>query len=190
MTVTSSLRPLRLGFLALAGTLAIVVACGGSDSEVGSSSDAGTAADTGPRGVENTGQECTNVSQCYPGVDGGADGGGITGTVVCLTKVTNGYCTHTCNDDSDCCKAPGECKTGLKQVCAPLENQPEKYCFLSCEDADVTAGIAAQSADGGYDGGAVDGSTREDAYCHAYASTGLGCRSTGGGKQNRKVCLP
>ena len=27
-------------------------------------------------------------------------------------------------------------------------------------------------------------------YCHAFANAAFGCRSTGGGKNNRKVCLP
>jgi hypothetical protein len=185
---TSSLRPLRIAFVLAAGAGIVAIACGGSDSEVGSSS--GSTPDAGPRGVEPTGQECTTPSQCYDDVDGGADGGAISGQVVCITKITNGYCTHTCNDDSDCCKAPGECKTGLKHVCASLENQPEKYCFLSCETEDVNAGTTAQAADGGYDGGAPDGGSREDAYCKAYSSTQFGCRSTGGGNKNRKACLP
>lgn len=173
---------------------AIVVACGGSDTGTssgtsGTTGDGGTS-DSGPRGPEQTGQECTTAATCYGGVaEAGADGSAVRGEVVCLTKVTNGYCTHKCNDDSDCCAVPGECKTGLKQVCAPLENQPDKYCFLSCEDADVTAGIAAQSDGGVFDAGPEAG-TREDAYCHTYASSALNCRSTGGGKNNRKVCLP
>lgn len=184
-------RLLRLGFLLVAGTGAIVIACGGSDESTGATDvDAGTGIGDGGRGLEQTGQECKVASECYGGVDGGVDGGGISGTVLCLDRVTNGYCTHLCNDDSDCCKAPGECKTGLKQVCSPFESTGQKMCFLSCEDGDVTAGIAAQAADGGYDGGALDSGSREDAYCKSYASTAFGCRSTGGGKANRKVCLP
>lgn len=184
-------RPARLCFVLSMAACAVIVACGGSDDAVTGAPPDGGAADSGPRGPEQTGQECTTATACYGGVaEAGADAGGIRGEVVCLTKVPNGYCTHKCNDDADCCAAPGECRTGLKQVCAPLENQPDKYCFLSCEDADVTAGIASQAADGGYDGGATDGGSREDAYCHAFASTGLKCRSTGGGKNNRKVCLP
>jgi hypothetical protein len=167
-----------IGALASAAALA----CGGSDSDdVSSSGD-----DAGPRGTELTGQECEAPADCYPGVDAGA----IQGEVQCLTRVTNGYCTHLCTKDTDCCATPGECKTGLTQVCAPFESTGQMMCFLSCEDDDVAKGIAAQAPDGGYDGGVVDGGTREDGYCRAYASAAFGCRSTGGGKNNRKVCVP
>jgi hypothetical protein len=122
--------------------------------------------------------------------DGGADGGALQGTVTCLTKVTNGYCTHTCTQDSECCAVPGECKTGVKQVCSPLENQPTQYCFLSCEDEDIAKAIAAQADAGYYDGGAVDAGNRADAYCQSYAGAETSCRSSGGGSKNRKVCMP
>ena len=140
---------------------------------------------------EQVGQSCAIPDECYPdvahpdagtdaGTDAGADGGtttgGIRGTVICLTKVTGGYCTHTCVDDSDCCAVPGECKTEspggppkYPQVCAPFENQPEKYCFLSCEDKIV-------------------GTTDANTYCHDFANIEFGCRSTGGGSENRKIC--
>ena len=98
----------------------------------------------------------------------------IVGEVACLTKVTGGYCTHLCAQDGDCCAAPGECTTGHPEVCSPFENQPEKYCFLSCEQADVSAA----------------GMTDSTAYCQKYASSSFGCRSTGGGAQNRKICAP
>jgi len=185
-------RPLALVTLATVG-VALAIACGSSDSDStsgGSGTDGGTAADGGPRGLEQTGQECKVASDCYPGVDGGADSGALKGAVLCLDKVTNGYCTHKCTQDSDCCAVPGECKTGLVQVCGPFTSTMENQCFLSCEDKDINAAIAAQAPDGGYDGGTVDGGSREDAYCKAYASAAFGCRSTGGGKNNRKVCLP
>jgi hypothetical protein len=149
-----------------------------------------TVGDAGPRGVEPAGQACTMASQCYGGVDGGADSGTIQGAVTCITKVTNGYCTHECNDDSNCCAAPGECLTAVKQVCSPFENQPQKYCFLSCEDADIQRAIAANADAGYYDGGAVDGGTVADQYCKSYASPYATCRSSGGGSMNRKVCIP
>jgi hypothetical protein len=170
--------------------VAVAIACGGSDSDSPGSSSGSTAADAGTRGLEQTGQECKVPSDCYPGVDGGADSGALKGEVICLDKVTNGYCTHLCTQDTDCCAVPGECKTGLVQVCGPFTSTGMNQCFLSCEDKDITAAIAAQSANGGYDGGTVDGGSREDAYCKAYASAAFGCRSTGGGKTNRKVCLP
>jgi hypothetical protein len=95
--------------------------------------------------------------------------------------VTNGYCTHLCTTDADCCAVEGECRTGLKQVCAPFESTGEKYCFLSCESADIAAAN---------DAGATDAGTDEQNYCHKNISTEFTCRSTGGGAANRKVCLP
>jgi hypothetical protein len=44
-------------------------------------------------------------------------------------------------------------------------------CFLSCE-ADVI------------------GNLDEATYCHDFAHVDFGCRSSGGGVQNRKVCVP
>lgn len=170
--------------LSLVAPLALVVACGST------ATIADPDASTTARGSEQTGQTCKLASECYPGVAGGADGGALRGAALCLDRVQDGYCTHLCATDADCCAVPGECKTGLKQVCAPFESTGKMMCFLSCESADVAAGIAAQAPLGGYDGGVLDSGSKEDAYCHAYASAGLGCRSTGGGKNNRKVCLP
>ena len=124
--------------------------------------------------TEQTGQSCTSVAQCYTAV---ADAGTIKGTVTCLAKVTGGYCTHTCTADTDCCAVAGECKTGFAQVCAPFESTGQQMCFLSCEDADIKAAL----------GGATMDAT---AYCQQYANRAMGCRSTGGGSKNRKVCLP
>ncbi len=185
------MRVLPLFLVASAAVAIVVVACGGDDGDVGNNTaDAGTTLDGGPRGIEYAGQACTAPTQCYAQVDGGADSGLIKGTVTCLTKIPNGYCTHECNDDSDCCAAPGECLTGVKQVCSPFENQTKKYCFLSCEDEDIDRAIAANADAGYYDGGAVDGSTVEDEYCRGYAAPSTTCRSSGGGSQNRKVCIP
>jgi hypothetical protein len=181
----------RLAIVATGFAGAIAIACGGSDDDgVASSSGSTPPADAGPRGAEPAGQACTAPAQCYAGVDGGADGGGIVGEVTCLTKIPNGYCTHTCQQDSDCCAARGECLTGVKQVCSPFENQATKYCFLSCEEDDMRAAIEANSSAGYYDGGAVDAESVEDAFCRSYASVYARCRSSGGGSQNRKVCIP
>jgi hypothetical protein len=174
--------------LGATAAVSVAVACGSDDP---SANENGTAADAGPRGVEQAGQACTAPSQCYGGVDGGADSGALKGSVTCLDKVPNGYCTHECNSDSDCCAVPGECTTGVKQVCSPFTNtDTPRYCFLSCEDADIRTGIAANADAGGYDGGAVDGGTVADEYCRSYASVYATCRSSGGGSQNRKVCIP
>lgn len=44
-------------------------------------------------------------------------------------------------------------------------------CFLSCEK-DVLGG------------------QEETAYCVEFANAAFGCRSSGGGTENRKVCVP
>lgn len=122
--------------------------------------------------VENTGSACTTPAQCFPNLDGGT----LKGAVQCLTQVTGGYCTHLCVADSDCCAVPGECTRPYKQVCAPFQSTGQKMCFLSCEDADV-------KADPTY-------ATDSTGFCHAYANAAFGCRSSGGGTDNRKVCVP
>jgi hypothetical protein len=114
-----------------------------------------------------TGQACDVVDDCYPGVDP-AD---VPGTIECLDRVTGGYCTHTCASDAECCSVDGECDTAFPEVCAPLESTGVDRCFLSCEDAVV---------------GDIDPNT----YCADHANRDFTCRSTGGGSQNRKVCLP
>jgi len=126
--------------------------------------------DSGPPVGEQTGQSCTSAAQCFLDAHDAALQGGAT---VCLDKVTDGYCTHVCTVDADCCAVPGECRTSYRQVCSPFESTNTKYCFLSCEvvpgDADVNDA---------------------DAFCGAYAHAGFGCRSSGGGSQNRKICVP
>ena len=121
-------------------------------------------------GVPNTGQSCTTAEQCFGGVDSGA----LKGTAICLDKVPGGYCTHSCTADTDCCAVPGECPSGLPRFAVP-SNRPAKWdCFLSCEDA-VLKGT---------------GYTDSSGYCAHYASPTFICRSTGGGSNNRKVCVP
>lgn len=126
-----------------------------------------------PARTEYVGQSCAEPAECYPGIDAGA----LRGDVECLARVPGGYCTHLCETDADCCAVPGECKTGFKQVCAPFESTGKMMCFLSCERGDLHP--------------AADGSELDDTqYCRAYASPEFGCRSTGGGSKNRKVCVP
>jgi len=159
------------------GAFAVCVACGSSSSSSssGGGSSSGLADDGGV--VEQAGQSCKVAADCYPNLDGGA----TKGAVQCLDRVTGGYCTHLCATDADCCAVPGECLTGFKQVCAPFESTGQMMCFLSCEDEDLHA-----APDAGADAAALDGST----YCATYGNKQLSCRSTGGGKKNRKVCLP
>lgn len=141
---------------------------------------AGCTSSSGSSSVEQTGSSCTAPSQCYPnvawdaGADAGPDASPVRGAVVCLDRVPGGYCTHTCESDSDCCAVPGECKTGFPQVCSPFESTGQKMCFLSCE-ATVIAGADAGDA---------------NTYCGKNANSAFSCRSSGGGSQNRKVCVP
>lgn len=182
----------------IGGTLSVCVlavmaalpACSGSTSSSGPT----PVVDSGVRGSEPAGQACTQASQCYTALtsataDGG-DAGAVHGDVTCITKVTDGYCTHTCAQDSDCCAVAGECLTGVKQVCSPFENQGAQYCLLSCEDADVQSAIGANANNGFYDGGATDAGSVADAYCKSFAGSATSCRSSGGGNKNRKVCIP
>jgi hypothetical protein len=133
--------------------------------------------DEPPRAPENAGQSCTVRSDCYRDVAAGDE---IVGEITCLVdRVPGGYCSHTCAADTDCCAAAGECRSGIAQVCSPLESAGEEYCLLSCEDADVAAAKAAGWT-------AVDASE----YCTRYAGPAFGCRSSGGGSGNRRVCMP
>lgn len=117
--------------------------------------------------AEQAGDPCVVAADCYPEIDP-AD---LQGEVLCLDKVPGGYCTHLCETDADCCAVEGECKSGHPQVCSPFESTGQKMCFLSCE-ADVI------------------GDDEEAAYCHEFANAAFGCRSSGGGSENRKVCVP
>src|SRR5437773_12343281 len=54
------------------------------------------------RSPEPTGQACKVAADCFPGIEGGA----LSGAVECITKVQDGYCTHRCDKDSDCCAVP------------------------------------------------------------------------------------
>lgn len=193
---------LRL-FIAVSGFaagIAFYTACG-DDEDTGTTAppDSGFV-DAGPRGIEQAGQACTSAAQCYPdkaAQDAGEAGAqlDIKGTIYCETKIPNGYCTHECTADTDCCAVPGECRTAIKQVCSPFTNTDNpKYCFLSCEDEDINAAINANVDAGGWDGGAaiLDGAPTDlaNGYCYHYASIYATCRSSGGGSQNRKVCIP
>lgn len=129
---------------------------------------AGCGTDAGAAGGANgsTGATCKAASECYLGVDPTI----LSGTATCLS-VSNGYCTHSCTSDADCCSAKGECPSGRKEVCSPFESSGQMFCFLSCEGADV-------------------GSDDPTAYCTQFSNAAFSCRSTGGGAKNRKVCSP
>jgi hypothetical protein len=126
--------------------------------------------DDGNAGPTNTGQACSAVEQCYPGLDQAT----LEGDALCLDDVEGGYCTHHCTQDSDCCAVAGECPGDRNQVCGPFQSTGEMYCFLSCEDEDLEAAKVMDA----------------DVYCQTYVSSVFHCRSTGGGSENRKVCVP
>jgi hypothetical protein len=96
--------------------------------------------------------------------------------VTCLTQLQNGYCTHTCQSDANCCAVAGEC-AGYQEVCAPLESAPTTYCFLACSSSAIAAFPNA-------------GTTDPDTYCQRWANPSFTCRSTGGGSNNMKFCGP
>lgn len=110
----------------------------------------------------DTGNSCEVVDDCYPNVDHEE----LSGTAQCLDRVAGGYCTHECETDADCCAAEGECADDApEQVCAPFESTGQRLCFLSCEG-------------------------QPEDYCQTELSEDFGCRSTGGGSDNRQVCTP
>jgi hypothetical protein len=149
-------------------TLAAFVACGGDDEPSG---PGGPTGGSGGRPPEQTGAACEVDDDCFLDVLDGE----LQGEALCLTRVRDGYCTHTCESDADCCAASGECKTSLAQVCSPFESASDMMCFLSCESEDVAA---------------ADGVDNDQEYCQRYASPDFICRSSGGGSGNRKICVP
>ena len=154
--------------VALVISLSVVAfaACDSDDSDSGGPGSGGSAGRP-----PDTGAACEVDGDCFPDVVEGE----LQGDALCLTRVRDGYCTHTCESDDDCCAVEGECKTDLAQVCSPFESSDMQMCFLSCEDQDVDA---------------VDDAADEQAYCQRYASPDFICRSSGGGTQNRKICVP
>lgn len=159
--------------VSLLACLSLVGGCGSDDEGAGSGgASAGSGGTAGS--PEQTGAVCESASDCYPDL---ADGG-LEGEAMCLDRVREGYCTHTCTKDDDCCAADGECATSLPQVCSPFESTNQMMCFLSCEKADMQP----------YDGGT--GWSDDNEFCQREASQAFICRSSGGGSNNRKICVP
>jgi hypothetical protein len=128
---------------------------------------------------EGTAEPCVTQADCYPDIDPAQ----LAGAVTCLDRVEAGYCTHECTNDADCCAVDGVCDDRVKQVCAPFESTGVMLCFLSCSADDLEAtGFTETDGDGQGDLGAQ--------FCRARAHPEFGCRSTGGGSANRKVCVP
>ena len=126
---------------------------------------------------EYAGQSCSVASQCYANIDATT----LHGVVVCLNRVEHGYCTHVCDADVDCCAVAGECWSDLVQVCSPFESETRYFCMLSCESADVADGIQRTNA---------SPELTPDEYCARFAHPSFHCRSSGGGTDNRRVCVP
>ena len=151
-----------------------VCACLMTMASCGSDDDDGAGAASGVGGYpEQTGAACEAPADCYPGMDQST----LEGDVVCLDKVRGGYCTHLCGNDDDCCAVEGECQTNLEQVCSPFENAGQKMCFISCEKDDVHSIGGSEPID-------------DQHFCQLAASPDFICRSSGGGSENRKVCVP
>jgi hypothetical protein len=131
------------------------------------------AAACGDDDAEDTGAACAVPDDCYDDVID-EDRDMITGEIECLDRVEGGYCTHQCETDDDCCLVEGECddSSDARVICSPFENESGiKRCFLACEAEDI-------------------GDFEESDYCHEFAHEEFGCRSSGGGSENRKVCVP
>ena len=160
--------PIRSAMALFLASLFGLASCGddGEEGDGGSGGGGNT-----PNRPDETGAACEVADDCYPDV---ADGE-LSGEAVCIDRVRDGYCTHTCEMDSDCCAAEGECDSGLHEVCSPFESMEGMHCFVSCEDEDVQ--------------GATD-VTDEGDYCQKKASPDFVCRSSGGGSTNRKICVP
>jgi hypothetical protein len=142
----------------------VFVGCGGEDSVDGRPTD----------GV--TGAACETAEDCYPNVTPED----LSGDAVCSERVQGGYCTHECESDDDCCGAEGECLAGVHQVCSPFESSEAMTCFLSCEEEDLDAAA---------DDWEVPPEDESD-YCQRGAGESFICRSSGGGTDNRKICVP
>lgn len=161
---------MRESSISVSMLLIVAVTVGGA---CGSDNEPEPAPTGGSGSPEQTGSSCQVVEDCFPNVDGG-----LSGEAMCLDRVRDGYCTHLCEADDDCCAAAGECHTDLRQVCSPFESKGQKMCFLGCEESDRRI----------EDGGAA--TIEEQEYCQRMASHDFICRSSGGGAQNRKVCVP
>ena len=151
-------RPLVLATLAL---LLGVGGCG-DDSDNGNGDDGSS--------PDQAGQACEVPDDCYPDTDPEE----LSGPALCLDRVPDGYCTHECGSDMDCCAAENECRSDFPQVCSPFESTGMMMCFLSCEKGEVDASDAEDDQE----------------FCQREAHRSFICRSSGGGANNRKVCVP
>lgn len=82
-------------------------------------------------------------------------------TAECVEAEGGGFCSWQCSADPDC---DGDLDDDWDFICAPFESNPQQYCFPACNED-------------------TDDATAE-------CPEGYGCRSTGGGSENRKICFP
>lgn len=147
------------------GTLTVIVVAwaltGCGDDDAGSASPAGS--------PEETASSCESAAECFEELE-------VEGDALCLDRVRGGHCTHTCEVDEDCCAVEGECDTGIEQVCSPFESTADRMCFLSCEADRIDADAEIFE--------------NESEYCQRRVSPDFICRSSGGGANNRKICVP
>src|SRR5690606_32778436 len=119
--------------LALSFACGVAFACSGKSDKNGGSGD-GDGDDSRPPPGE-TGSFCETADECFPDVAEGE----LLGEAICLDRVDDGYCTHECTVDEDCCAVEGECTLDARQVCSPFESTGTMMCFLSCEGSDLAA---------------------------------------------------
>jgi hypothetical protein len=106
------IRTMRYGFSIILMAFGFAGACSDDD-------EGGGGGGPGPtESPEQAGKPCETVDDCFPGVDHAL----LAGEVQCLDRVRDGYCTHLCETDEDCCAVEGECDTNLRQVCSPFES--------------------------------------------------------------------
>ncbi len=161
--------------LSVGSSLLVVSLCGSLLTACGDDSGSSKNEDSRPDDGQ-TGAVCEAAADCFPDVPEGE----LAGDAICLDRVDEGYCTHECTADDDCCAADGECDADVNQVCSPFESTGQMVCFLSCEKEDVQAAQANW-----------DAPPEDDAeYCQRGAGYDFICRSSGGGSNNRKVCVP
>lgn len=121
----------------------------------------------------SVGSACGAADDCFPDV---ADD--LVGERQCLDRIEGGYCTHECESDADCCAVEGECPNDIDQVCSPFESEGRKLCFLSCEKEAIEALEPSERPED------------ENEFCRRFAGAAFTCRSSGGGSENRKICVP
>ncbi len=81
-------------------------------------------------------------------------------TAQCVEKEQGGFCTWSCQSALDCA---GDADDEWEFTCAPFESSPGLYCFPHCNQ-EVSDNLACPE--------------------------GYGCRSTGGGADNERICFP